>query len=182
MNLELLMGLENNLELFSLNKNGLKMKPLKNIMNSKLPAMHIDITNLNIEHITKYYSNGQKKYMGSYVSYHPVLNHSSWYENGNKKSEGFYQGLDKRYGRWNFWHSNGHLACTAIYKDKLKDTPILWTFWDEKGNKAHEHKYNQIQLSCELGILGELSKFTLDGCSKRLMKKYEEYIFFTRRP
>ena len=151
------------------------------MMTIELPKMSVEITNLNIEQRTKYYSNGQKKYAGSYVSYHPVLNHASWYENGNKKSEGFYKGLNERYGKWSFWHLNGHLACTGTYKDKPEDKAILWTFWDEAGNKTHEHKYNEIELSVELMILGELSKFIADGCSEDLMKKYEEYIFFTRK-
>jgi len=43
------------------------------------------------------------------------------YENGNKKSEGFYKGLHERYGEWKFWLSNGQLACTGIYEDEAED-------------------------------------------------------------
>jgi len=46
-------------------------------MSIELPKMSPEITNLSVEHSTKYYSNGQKKYEGSYVSYHPVFNHTS---------------------------------------------------------------------------------------------------------
>ena len=63
-------------------------------MSFELPKMIPEITNLSVEHSTKYYSNGQKKYEGSYVSYHPVFNHTSWYENGNKKSEGYKYGFE----------------------------------------------------------------------------------------
>ena len=146
-------------------------------MSIELPKMSPEITNLSVEHSTKYYSNGQKKYEGSYVSYHPVFNHISWYENGNKKSEGFYKGLHERYGEWNFWHSNGQLACTGIYKDKAKDEAGLWIFWDEKGNKVHENKYNEIELTVELIIIDGLSKIRADGCPKELVDKFGDYIF-----
>ena len=150
-------------------------------MSIKLPKMSPKITNLNVEHRAKYYSNGQKKHEGSYVSYHPVFNHISWYENGNMKSEGFFKGYDERYGKWNFWHSNGQLACTGIYEDIAEDMAKtkagLWIFWDEKGKKVYENKFNEIELSVDLNIIGELSKLRLAGCSKKLVKKFGEYIF-----
>ena len=151
-------------------------------MSIELPKMSPEITNLNVEHRAKYYSNGQKKYKGSYVSYHPVFNHISWYENGNKKSEGFYKGYDERYGKWSFWHSNGQLACTGIYKDIAEDIAKtkagLWIFWDDSGNKVHKNKYNEIELTCELMIIGEIGKLRADGCSKGLIKMFGEYIFY----
>ena len=146
-------------------------------MSIELPQMSPEITNLSVEHSTKYYSNGQKKYEGSYVSYHPVFNHASWYENGNKKSEGFYKGLHERYGKWSFWHSNGQLACTGIYEDEAEDMAGLWIFWDEAGNKVHEREYNEIELSVELMIIDGLSKIRADGCSKELVDRFGDYIF-----
>ena len=148
-------------------------------MSIELPKMIPEITNLNVEHKTKYYSNGQKKYEGSYVSYHPVFNHTSWYENGNKKSEGFYKGLHERYGEWKFWHSNGQLACTGIYEDEAEDVAGLWIFWDEEGNKVHEREYNEIELAVVLTIMDEWkwNKLRLDGCSKELIDKFGKYIF-----
>ena len=141
-----------------------------------------EITNVNVEHTIKYYSNGQKKYKGSYVSYHPVFNHTSWYENGNKKSEGFYKGSNERYGTWNFWHSNGHLACTGIYEDMAEDMSKtkagLWIFWDEKGKRVYENKFNEIELSVDLNIIGEIGKLRLAGCPESLVKKFGEYIFY----
>ena len=150
-------------------------------MTIELPESIVEIDNLSVEYRIKCYSNGQKKSTGSYVSYHPVLNHAGWYENGNKRFKGFYSGPNERYGKWTFWHINGCLACIGQYKEKSRERPILWTFWDEAGNKMHEHKYNYIELSVELSILGKSSKFFVDGCSEDLMKKYEEYIFFTHR-
>ena len=151
-------------------------------MSIKLPKMSPKITNLNVEHRAKYYSNGQKKHEGSYVSYHPVFNHISWYENGNMKSEGFFKGYDERYGEWNFWHSNGQLACTGIYEDIAEDMAKtkagLWIFWDEKGKKVYENKFNEIELSVDLMIIGELSKLRIGGCSKVLVGKFGDYIFY----
>jgi len=150
-------------------------------MNIEFPTMSPEITNLNVEHRAKYYSNGQKKYEGSYVSYHQVFNHISWYENGNKKSEGFFKGYDERYGKWNFWHSNGQLACTGIYEDTAEDMAKtkagLWIFWDESGNKVHKNKYNEIELTCELMILDAFSNLRAEGCSKELVDKFGCYIF-----
>ena len=149
-------------------------------MTIEFPKSKIDIDNLTVEYRVKRYSNGQKRSTGSYVSYHPVLNHAGWYESGNKKFEGFYGGPSERHGKWSFWHSNGCLACVGQYK-KSQDKPVFWTFWDESGKKVHENKYNYIELSVQLSIIGELSKFYIDGCSKDLMKKFDEYIFFTHR-
>ena len=150
-------------------------------MSIEHPKMIPEITNLCIKQTTKYYSNGQKKYKGSYVSYHPVFNHISWYENGNKKSEGFYKGYDVRYGKWNFWHSNGQLACTGIYEDTAEDMAKtkagLWVFWDESGKKVHKNKYNELELTCELMILGEMSKLRVEGCPKELVNNFAKYIF-----
>ena len=146
-------------------------------MSIEFPKMIPELTNLSVEHSTKYYSNGHMKYEGSYVSYHPVLNHTSWYENGNKKSEGFYKGLHRRYGEWKFWHSNGQLACTGIYEDDAENMAGLWIFWDEKGKKVYENKFNEIELSVDLMIIGELGKLRVAGCSKRLVEKFGDYIF-----
>ena len=150
-------------------------------MSIKLPKMSPKITNLNVEHRAKYYSSGQKKFEGSYVSYHPVFNHTSWYENGNKKSEGFFKGYDERYGKWNFWHSNGQLACTGIYEDIAEDMDKtkagLWIFWDEKGKKVYENKFNEIELSVDLMIIDDLSKLRIAGCSTELVNKFCDYIF-----
>ena len=152
-------------------------------MSIELPNMSVELTNLSIKLRTKYYSNGQKKSEGCYDSYHPVCNHTSWYENGNKKSEGFYKGYHERYGEWNFWHSNGQLACTGIYEDEAEDMAKtkagLWIFWDEAGNKVHEREYNEIELAVMLMIMDEWkwNKLRADGCSKELIDKFGEYIF-----
>lgn len=150
-------------------------------MSIELPKMIPKITNLSVEHSTKYYLNGQKKYKGSFVSYHPVFNHTSWYENGNKKSEGFYKGLHRRYGEWKFWHSNGQLACTGIYEDEAEDMAKtkagLWIFWDEEGKKVYENKFNEIELSVDLMIIDDLGKLRKAGCSPELVKTFGDYIF-----
>ena len=119
-------------------------------MSIELPKMIPEITNINVEHTIKYYSNGQKKYKGSYVSYHPVFNHISWYENGNKKSEGFYKGIHERHGKWKFWHSNGQLACTGIYEDMNEDLaktkPGLRSYPHKCQYKLIDHYYARISI------------------------------------
>ena len=152
-------------------------------MSIELPKMKPEISNLSVEHTKKYFSNGQKKYEGSYVSYHPVFIHTSWYENGNKKSEGFYKGLHGRYGKWKFWHNNGQLACTGIYEDEAEDMDKtkagLWQFWNESGVKVHENYYNEIELTFELMITNEFSNLRINKCSQLLIKKFGNYIFLS---
>jgi antitoxin component YwqK of YwqJK toxin-antitoxin module len=92
-----------------------------------------------------------------------------WYDNGNKKSEGFYQDKDERGGKWKFWHSNGQLACIGIHKGWRGDG--LWTFWDETGNKVHEREYRELEL------LDVWENLRADGCSDELVDKYKKYIF-----
>lgn len=41
---------------------------------------------------------------------------SQYYENGNKKEDGFYKN-DKRDSVWNSWYSNGKLKVEEYYKD-----------------------------------------------------------------
>ena len=148
-------------------------------MNFKLPNMPPKLTNLSLEHRTKYFSNGHKKYEGSYVSFHPVFTHTSWYQNGYKKSEGFYRGSNQRYGEWNFWHSNGKIACKGLYGDDAQDNAGLWIFWDESGNKVHEREYNEIELTFELMIKNEFSNLRINECSQQLIKKFGNYIFLS---
>ena len=126
---------------------------------------------------TEWYENGQKKREQNYECGRVIGKWTSWYENGNKKSEGFYKGLHGRYGEWKFWHSNGQLACTGIYEDDAEDVAGLWIFWDEKGKKVYENKFNEIELSVDLMIIGELGKLRVAGCSKGLVEKFGEYIF-----
>ena len=146
-------------------------------MSIELPKMIPEITNVNVEHKIKYFSNGQKKFAGSYVSFHPVFTHTSWYENGHKKSEGFYRGSNQRYGEWNFWHSNGKKACTGIYEEEAQDKDGLWKFWNESGAKVHENYYNEIELTFELMITNEFSNLRINDCSQQLIKKFGNYIF-----
>ena len=53
----------------------------------------------------------------------------------------------------------------------------LWIFWDEKGNKIFENKFNEIELSVDLMIIDDLGKLRQAGCSKELVKKFGDYIF-----
>jgi len=103
--------------------------------------------NMSTEFITEYYPNGNKHVQGYYDGTNPDGDFTLWYENGNKKSEGCYLGKNKKYsdpmvnrdeftggynnpriGKWNYWHSNGQLACTGIHH-----SDSAWIFWDESG-------------------------------------------------
>ena len=125
--------------------------------------------NISLQLITKYHPNGQKKYEGYYEEQEPVGDHTAWYENGNMKSEGCFEGEDGCVGKWRYWHSNGQLACIGILQGFRGDG--LWTFWDETVNKIHEREYRDNEL---LDVWKNLRK---DGCSDELIEKLKGYIF-----
>jgi hypothetical protein len=47
----------------------------------------------------------------------------------------------------------------------------LCVFWDETGNKIHEHEYRESEL------LDVWKNLRADGCSEELVDKYKKYIF-----
>jgi len=140
---------------------------------------------------TSWHKNGQMESTGD--AYGLILNTglwTQWYENGNKKSEGYYLGKYKsifdfdddssrcddrftddyfnpRTGKWSYWHSNGQLACTGVHNEDG-----LWVFWDEKGNKVHEHEYGYSNDE----ILTVWNDLKTSGCSDRLISNFKENI------
>jgi antitoxin component YwqK of YwqJK toxin-antitoxin module len=69
-----------------------------------------------------------------------------------------------RTGKWNYWHSNGLLACTGVHH-----SDSVWIFWDEEGKKVHECEYRHKN--------DELPKvwnnLRVEGCSDELINKYK---------
>ena len=62
-------------------------------------------------------------------------------------------------------------------QDMAKTEAGLWIFWDEKGKKVYENKFNEIELSVDLMIIDDLGKLRVAGCSEELVKKFGDYIF-----
>lgn len=89
----------------------------------------------------RYHCSGAKKEELSYIG-HPVFQvgkHVSWYENGKKMSESYYQDTDnpsevlQRTGVWSFWNEEGKLIRKEYYKNnKLINTKY---FIKEAGDK-----------------------------------------------
>ena len=125
----------------------------------------------SIEMTTSWYKNGQMESKGSTSStnYQEVGLWTRWFENGYKKSEGSYKGEDGRNGEWKFWHSNGQIACIGFFQGFRGDG--LWSFWDETGNKIHEHEYTDNEL------LEVWKNLRINGCSDDLIDRLKEYIF-----
>ena len=67
-----------------------------------------------------------------------------------------------RTGKWNYWHSNGQLACTGAHH-----SDSVWIFWDEEGKKVHECEYRELEL------LDVWNNLRADGCSDELINKYK---------
>ena len=63
---------------------------------------------------------------------------ATWYESGQKRSEGFWED-GKKIGKWYSWHSNGQVESEGSYIDDRKDG--LWVSYDETGNKVSEDVY-----------------------------------------
>lgn len=62
----------------------------------------------------------------------------SFYENGNKKEEGFYK-LNEREGPWKRWYCNGLLKKKEFYKAGEKEG--TWLTWCENGRLKKETSY-----------------------------------------
>jgi len=90
-----------------------------------------------IEFKIEYHPNGQKMSEGRYDGYYPVGDHTSWYENGNKKRESIE--LGKSTEMVTCWHENGQIKSKGVLTDYLETG--LWTEWFENGNKKSEGLY-----------------------------------------
>jgi len=55
----------------------------------------------------------------------------SWFDNGQPSSAGRYVDFDKKNGKWQYFHRNGHVSAIEVYDhDNLKSRQ----YFDEKGN------------------------------------------------
>lgn len=87
-----------------------------------------------------YHPNHQKYMEGEYKNNKRDGLWTSWYQNGNKWSEGiFKEGLDDGY-RYIF-HENGKKQIEGNYKDGKKVG--VWKFYDDKGNFIKEENFSQ---------------------------------------
>ncbi len=63
---------------------------------------------------------------------------TEWYDNGQKKLEGFYKKYNKS-GKWTEWFDNGQKKIEGPYKDNNKNEK--WTEWFDNGQKESEGGY-----------------------------------------
>ncbi len=63
-----------------------------------------------------------------------------WHANGQTAARGAYR-LDKREGRWDFWHDLRYLLRSTVYVDGRKHG--LETNWGDNGEKRHEGMFYQ---------------------------------------
>jgi antitoxin component YwqK of YwqJK toxin-antitoxin module len=92
---------------------------------------------MSTEYITEYHPNGQMKSEGRYDGCHPVGDHISWYENGNKQYESIE--LDESTEMTTCWHENGQKKSEGARTEHWETG--LWTEWYENGNKKSEGFY-----------------------------------------
>ena len=92
---------------------------------------------MSTEYITEYHPNGQMKSEGRYDDYHPVGDHISWYENGNKQNESIE--LDESTEMTTCWYENGQKKSEGTRTEHWETG--LWTEWYENGNKRSEGFY-----------------------------------------
>jgi hypothetical protein len=86
-----------------------------------------------------WYENGHKKSEGYYKGGKKDGCWTFWFENGQKKSEGYYK-EGKQDGLWTFWFENGQIREHGSHKDGQRNG--LWTFWFENGQiREHERDY-----------------------------------------
>ena len=88
-----------------------------------------------------YFFPGEKKYIEGKYDEQELRNGvwTSWFENGNKNSEGKYVN-GKEDGNYRVWHSNGQLFYKGQY-DMGRKTGV-WVFYDSLGVKIKEENYN----------------------------------------
>jgi antitoxin component YwqK of YwqJK toxin-antitoxin module len=89
--------------------------------------------------ISLWFESGQMGYRGYFDrSQIPSIKenlHTTWYENGNIKSQGIYQS-DKKEGKWIYWYANGQKDTEGDYDSNKKVG--RWDKWNEEGNKLKE--------------------------------------------
>jgi len=86
------------------------------------------------------YPNGITKFQGFYRF---GLRHGHWmsfYDNGEKWSETFYD-KGKRQGANNVYYPSGKLQYSGWYKNDLRDS--LWFFYDEAGKEIDRRAYRE---------------------------------------
>lgn len=75
------------------------------------------------QHITNYYCNGKKKNEFTLNEYRAIGIHLWWYDNGQIKTEGFFNNEGNQSGIWKYYDDHGKLLKEEKYDDgKLKDT------------------------------------------------------------
>ena len=89
---------------------------------------------MSIKYLTLYYPNGQKKSEGNYDGQEPIGDHTSWFESGNIKCE--VVELTESNILFTHWYENGQMKSKGVHKDYFESG--LWTYWYDNGYKKAE--------------------------------------------
>ena len=92
---------------------------------------------------SSWYENGQKKSEGNFKDGKKDGLQTEWYENGQKKQEGNYKD-GKMDGLLTYWFKNGQKQGELNYKDGKYHG--LWTSWYENGQKETEGNWKDGKL------------------------------------
>lgn len=96
------------------------------------------------ERVTESYSDGTPKRVQFYTpdtenSY--LAKEIFYYQNGQKKVEGYYNAEGRKHGKWVYWREDGKKWSEGYFfegkDDKLRRT------WHENGQKHYQGKYNK---------------------------------------
>ena len=139
----------------------------------------VDIHNLQIKDGMYYEPLGMKPYTGRIID---VNNHGNiiletdcvrgeisglwitWYDNGKKESEGYYENGHKS-GLWKSWHNTGQLWKEGYYVfDKKEGT---WLYWYLNGNNQELKTYRNGKLD------GPIKQWYSNG-QKKIIGHYKE--------
>ncbi len=94
------------------------------------------------ERLIESYPEGQKKRVQYYTpdtenSY--MAREVFYYENGNKKMDGYYNADGKKHGKWTYWREDGKIWSEGYFNEG-KDDKMRRT-WHENGQKHYEGRY-----------------------------------------
>ena len=82
----------------------------------------------------------------------PIKDLTDWYENGQKKSEIIYRGIDIEndemvWGKWTEWYENGQRESHGEFYEWINDNELglrkqgLWIYWYKSGERYQEINY-----------------------------------------
>lgn len=98
-----------------------------------------DVSYYKSEQMKPFYQNGQKKEEGYFKYGRKCGKWVEWHENGQRKSVKYYDQNGLPSGKWTYWYETGKKWNTLVYKEGIING--RWTYWYNNGGKWHELTY-----------------------------------------